>query len=352
MSRLDQEPDVIEQARKLGLSGRDDPVQAVVGHCLDRIRRWVQADGPVATVGELESLVTRRLHMLIEEVETDEALTALIRKYVKFGEGVFAYLKHDLDGETFGATYRRSTAAPDAPDRLVAIIDCRGDKGARRFFTRWHEVAHFLVESDPEAVETPVRRSSDLPLERLMDEIAAHAGFYEPIFGPALDGAMAGRPRLTFQVVEAVRRQHFADASFQSTLFACHRRLTTPVVYIEAEERHKAKAEREIKRGVQWLFEEAAPEAQLRAALIVPNAPAQKSNLFIAPNMRIPPSSVIHRLFADEFGLDDTGKENLNTWEHSGGKRLADQEVWIEAKKVKGRVVAIVQPVEQARECN
>lgn len=345
MSRLDQEPDVIEEARKLGVLGREDLVVAVVGHCLDRIRHWVQADGPVATIGQLESIVARRLHMVFEEVETDEALTALILKYVKLGEGVFAYLKHDLDGETFGATYRRSTAAPEAPDRLVAIIDCRGDKGARRFFTRWHEVAHFLVEADPEVVETPVHRASDSPLERLMDEIAAHAGFYEPIFGPALDGAMAGRPRLTFQVVEAVRRQHFAAASFQSTLFACHRRVTTPVIYVEAEERHKAEAEREVKRGVQWLFEEAAPEAQLRAALVVPNAAAQKSKLFIAPNMRIPPSSVIQRLFQDDFGLEDAGQENLNNWEHSRGKRLTDQEVWVEAKKVKGRVVAIVQPV-------
>ncbi|MFO0806147.1 MAG: hypothetical protein U0791_23845 [Gemmataceae bacterium] len=345
MSRLDQEPDVIEQARKLGVLGRGDPVAAVVGHCLDRIRRWVRTEGPVTTIGQLESVVARRLHMVFEEVETDEALTALIRKYVKLGEGVFAYLKHDLDGETFGATYRRSTAAPDAPDRLVAIIDCRGDKGARRFFTRWHEVAHFLVEPDPEVVVTPVHRASDSPLERLMDEIAAHAGFYEPIFGPALDGAMAGRPRLTLNVVEAVRRQHFVTASFQSTLFACHRRLTTPVVYVEAEERHKAEHERQIKGGVQWLFEEARPEAQLRAAEVVPNAAAQKSKLFIAPNMRIPPSSVIHRLYHDDLGLEDAGQENLNTWEHSGGKRLANQEVWIEAKKIKGRVVAIVQPM-------
>lgn len=345
MSRLDEEPEVIEQARKLGLAGRGEPVAAVVGHCLARIRGWVGTDGPVSTIADLEAVVARRLRMTLEEVETDDELAALIRKYVKLGEGVFAYLKHDLDGETFGATYRRNTVPPDAPDRLVAIIDCRGEKGARRFFTRWHEIAHFLVEPDPEHTETPVRRASDSPMERLMDEIAAHAGFYEPIFGPAFDREMAGRTRLTFQIVEAVRRHHFPAASFQSTLFACHRRMAKPVIYLEAEERHKAEAEREIKQGVQWLFEEAAPEAQLRAAMVVPNTAAQKAKLFIAPNMRIPPSSVIYRLFNDEFGQDDAGRENLNTWEHSGGKRLADQEVWIEAKKIKDRVIGIVQPV-------
>jgi hypothetical protein len=96
---------------------------------------------------------------------------------------------------------------------------------------------------------------------------------------------------------------------------------------------------------VQWLFEEARPEAQLRAAQVVPNAAPQRSKLFIAPNMRIPASSVIHRLFADDFGLEGAGQENLSTWEHLRGKRLADKEVWIEAKQVKGRVIAIVQPV-------
>ena len=32
------------------------------------------------------------------------------------------------------------------------------------------------------------------------------------------------------------------------------------------------------------------------------------------------------------------------------GERLADQEVWIEARKVKDRVIAIVQPVDQAQQ--
>jgi hypothetical protein len=221
MSRLDQEPDVIEQARKLGVIGCGDPVQAVVGYCLDRILRWARADGPVSTIGELEAVVARRLRMVFEEVETDEALDALIRKYVKLGEGVFAYLKHDFDAETFGATYRRGTVPPDAPDRLVAIIDCRGEKGARRFFTRWHEVAHFLAEPEGEEVETPVRRASDSPLERLMDEIAAHAGFYEPIFGPGgAGGAQRRRPE-----VEAVHRPEHAYPGLVGHLPTLRRRV-------------------------------------------------------------------------------------------------------------------------------
>jgi hypothetical protein len=343
VSYLDQEPEVIALADELGLMSQGNPVAAIVSHCLARIDGWVAKDGRVRTIGHLERIVAGCLQITFEDVWSDSDLDAVIRKYVNCGEGVFKFLKHDLDGSTFGATYRRSMAAPDAPDRLVAIIDCRGEKGTRRFFTRWHEIAHFLVQT--EETNDPVHRSSDAePLERLMDEIAAHAGFYDPIFSPAFDTAMAGQPRLTFKIVEDVRRQGFADASFQSTLFACHRRITTPVVYLEAAQAHKAEDERDIKGGTQWLFEEAKPEIMLRAVQVVPNASAQKVKLFIAPNMRVPTSSVIHRLFLEESVSEASGQENLSTWEHSGHKRLANHEVWVEAKKIKGRVIAIVQP--------
>ncbi len=344
MNRLDDEPDVIALAAELGLRGRANMVEAIVEYCMARVGGWVDGEKRVSSIDDLEKLVARRLGIVFEEVWTDADLDAVIRKYVKLGDPVFAYLKHDLDGSTFGATYRRSAAAADAPDRLIAVIDCRGEKGARRFFTRWHEIAHFLVET--KHTGKAVHRSTELePLERLMDLIAARVGFYEPIFGPVFDEEMARHPRLSFGVVEAVRRNGFEDASFQSTLFACQRRLATPVVYLEVARAHKADAAREIRQGAQWLFEEAKPEALVRAVKVIPNDAAKEEGLVIHENMRVPPSSVIHGLFENEATGECSGQENLNTWDHSGGKRLADREVWVEAKKVKDRVIALVQPM-------
>ena len=177
-----------------------------------------------------------------------------------------------------------------------------------------------------------------------MDEIAARVGFYEPILGPAFDSEMSGRSRLSFEVVESVRRRHFPDASFQSTLFACHRRTATAVVYLEASLGHKAEDHREISQGSQWLFEDARPEARLRAVQVVPNAAARAANLTIVTNMRIPESSVIHRLHRDEDASEASGREDLGSWEHSGGKRLERREVWIDARKMKGRIMALLQP--------
>jgi hypothetical protein len=341
MSSLDRESEVRDLADELGLWSPHGPVEAIVEHCRRRVDRWVAADGPVSSIEELESIVARHLGMVFEDVWSDEDLDAVIDKYVRLGEGVFKFLKHDLAGPTFGATYRRKKSGFDAPDRLVAIIDCRGEKGARRFFTRWHEAAHFLA--GPGEVETPVFRSSDAPLERLMDEIAASVGFYEPIFGPAYDAEMTSRPRLTFEAVDSLRR-HFADASFQATLFAFHRKMTSPVLYLEASLAHKADERRNINRGSTWLFEDAKPEAKLRAVQVVPNAAAQVAGLFIAPNMRVPESSVIHRLHDDESAVEASDREDLGMWEHSRGKHLESRKVWVEAKKFKERVIAIVQP--------
>jgi hypothetical protein len=115
---------------------------------------------------------------------------------------VFATMRHKFDDQgnpTFGALVRRKNAAADAPNRYVAVIDCRGSKYARRFFTRWHEIAHRLpTDAD---TDEPAYRSEHDPIERLMDEIAAKVGFYEPIFTPAFDAEMRGQPRLTFEIV-------------------------------------------------------------------------------------------------------------------------------------------------------
>ncbi|HJZ56574.1 MAG TPA: hypothetical protein VKE74_16530, partial [Gemmataceae bacterium] len=61
---------------------------------------------------------------------------------------VFATMRlrfDDAENPTYGALVKRKNAGPDAPDRYVAVIDCRGNKLARRFFTRWHEIAHRLT---------------------------------------------------------------------------------------------------------------------------------------------------------------------------------------------------------------
>src|SRR5208337_4775857 len=139
-------------------------------------------------------------------------------------EFVFATMRLKFDdpgNPTYGVLIRRSNAEADAPDRYVAVIDCRGRKLARRFFTRWHEIAHRLTTHADSG--EPVYRSEHDPVGRLMDAIAGHIGFYGPLFEPVFVAAHSGKELLTFETVEAVVREGFPDASIQATLFACCR---------------------------------------------------------------------------------------------------------------------------------
>jgi len=340
MSRLDHEHDVIALARELGLRG--DPAEAVVRFCEETIGCWAAEVGGVDRVAALEQLVAARLRLVFEEICSDDDLERTISKYTAQREGIFRALGDQLDAATFGLTIKRSRVRPGAKDEYVAVIDCRGEKAARRFFTRWHEIAHLLVLE--REVETLVRRSSRDPIERLMDEIAGRIGFYEPLFGPIFAREHT-EPLLRLVTVDAIRNAYCDEASFQSTLFACHRRMRTPVVYVEAEVKYKVEEVRRLRSKQRKLFADDPPVAKLRVSLAVPNQAADDRDFRIVPNMRVPEGSVIHNLRSDDGAGQASGEENLGAWEFSNGNRLPDCQVWIDARKAGDRTIAIVQPV-------
>jgi hypothetical protein len=222
------------------------------------------------------------------------------------------------------------------------VIDCRGYKLARRFFTRWHEVAHRLTTHAEGGETEPGFRGEHDPIERLMDEIAAHVGFYEPIFAPAFVQASGGNRLLTFGTVEWVIERAFPVASFQATLFACTRRLPTPVLYLEAALAHKKDVKRRM--ATPSMFGNDPPPGELRAVKVIPNPAAQEDGFFIPTNMRVPAVSVIRRLFDGEPLADGDGLECLSQWE-SQGKTLERRAVAVAGRKVSDRVIAVVQPV-------
>ncbi|MEJ7590138.1 MAG: hypothetical protein WKF77_01180 [Planctomycetaceae bacterium] len=231
------------------------------------------------------------------------------------------------------------------PDRFVAVIDCRGSKLARRFFTRWHEIAHRLT-THADMLE-PFYRSEHDPIERMMDEIAGHVGFCEPLFDPAFQSASDGQRHLTFGVVESIIANAFPAASFQATLFACTRRVTNQVVYLEATLAHKKEVKRKL--ATKSLFDDDPPPGELRAVKVIQNKAAQSIRFTIPTNMRVPVDSVIHRLFDADPQTDGSAEEDLSQWQ-SQGRSLEACAAVVEARKVPGRVIAIVQPQDFGRD--
>jgi hypothetical protein len=353
MSRLGHATEVTALASDLGLGGAADPVEAILGYCRARIGRWVAETGGVADIAQLEALVTRRLQMVFEEVRSDDDFDRITQEYARAKKDpVFATMRLRFDDDanpTYGALVMRRNVAADAPDRYVAVIDCRGDKLARRFFTRWHETAHRLTTHADRGETLPTYRFERDPIERLMDEIAGEVGFYGPLFDPVFGAAHQGKGLLTFETIEAVRQGGFPEASFQATLNACARRLPTPVVYLEAAIGHKKKVREQIRDARQGLFgKQELPEGQLRAVKVVGNQAAYCERFVIPTNMRVPQASLIHQLFTDETEGDAGGQEDLCWWE-SQGKPLDGRAVAVEGRRVADRVIAIVQPVEPVR---
>jgi hypothetical protein len=346
MNRLDAAPEILALAEQLGVGGAA-PVDDILGFCRRRIDVWVVEAGGVTDINTLELLVTKRLCMVFEEVRGDEDFDRHTEIYARGKkEFVFAGMRTKLDdtgNTTYGALVQRRNAGPTDPDRFVAVIDCRGGKLARRFFTRWHEIAHRLT-THADILE-PVYRSEHDPIELLMDEIAGYVGFYEPIFDPAFQEASKGKPHLTFRTVETMISGAFPAASFQATLFACTRRLPTPVVYLEATLAHKKEVKRRL--ATPSLFGDDPPPGELRAVKVIPNKAAQHDGFTIPTNMRMPATSVIHRLF-DADQTDGDGNEDLSQWE-SKGKSLEGRAVVVEGRKVADRVIAIVQPADVAK---
>ena len=344
MTRWDQAPEIFSLADELGVGGAA-PVNGILDYCHRRIDAWVAEAGGVANIDALESLVTQKLQMVIEEIRTDDDWERLKEVYARGKkEIVFAAMRTKFDDDhnlTYGALVERRNAGPADIDRFVAVIDCRGDKQARRFFTRWHEIAHRLTTHAD--MPEPVYRSEHDPIERMMDEIAGHVGFYDPIFRPAYQQASQGQPHLTFGTIETIINDAFPAASFQSTLFACTRRLATPVVYLEATLAHKKEVKRKL--ATPSLFDDDPPPGELRAVKVIPNKAAQQDGFTIPTNMRVPVESVIHRLFDAEPQSSGDGEECLSHWE-SQGRSLGRRAVVVEARKVPDRVIAIVQPVE------
>jgi hypothetical protein len=327
-------------------------VNAIVNFCLERIQFWVINAGNIITITDLESLVTQRLQMIFEEIRSDSDFNRIEEQYATGKKDlIFATMRfrfNDANNPTYGILIRRKNVDADAPDLYVAVIDCRGKKLARRFFTRWHEIAHRLTTANDQM--EPKFRSEKDPIEQLMDEIAGQIGFYNPIFCPAFERAHQGNSLLLFNTIQTVINDAFPTASFQATLCACARQLPTPVIYLEAALGHKAAIKRKINDKSPKLFDMGEPPAgELRAFRVVPNLSASQDGFIIPTNMRVPESSAIHSLFMSNEMQDGRGREDLSMWVDSKGKCLEQRAIAVECRKLFDQVIAIIQPTEPKR---
>ena len=145
MTSLSSFPAVQTLAADLKLKRTTDPENAIRQFCLKRLRELVRQSGiTVRTLPDLLSIVAEKLGTNFVEIRTDEDLVRIKAEYVKRREVAVALLEETLSSEVFAMTFALS--APREGERpFVSIIDCRGGKAPRAYFSKWHEIAHLLT---------------------------------------------------------------------------------------------------------------------------------------------------------------------------------------------------------------
>src|SRR5947208_3323985 len=209
-SRLKSSVNIWKLASDLGLNPKDDAVREVVAHCKKQV---IEILKDCQDFNKLLDFIAATVGTVFEEIYDDSDLLRVKSKYLKAGESGFATLENELHDDVFGITFKRLHAEM-WEKQYVSVIDCRGDKAARCYFTKWHEIAHLLTLTPQLRLcfrRTHVVSAKD-PEETLMDIIAGELGFL-----PELIRDRVHRP-ISFEEIQRLHDELCPDASFQSSI--------------------------------------------------------------------------------------------------------------------------------------
>ena len=323
-------------AADLRLHHRDDPVGAILAFCHKQIND-VLTEFRCTTLSELTAAAAAKLDVLFIEIHDDAELASARALYLRRRELVFATLSDQLGPEVYAITFKL-TQPRDGDRRFVSVIDCRGNKVFRKYFSKWHELAHLLTLT-PQArlkfYRTHAEPEEKDPEEALMDLIAGEVGFCPKLVLPHATG------EISFEKIAALRERLCPDASQQASRIGLVKAWPTPCVLLEARLGLRAHERRSLEQARFPFIDE--PETFLRAVKVTANSAAERKRMTIYRNMRIPEQSVITRVFED--GLECLeAKEDLAWWTSSNGRGLAAQPIIVKARRGWDAAEALIVP--------
>lgn len=325
-------------AADLGLRAADHPVRGILRFCENRAHRVLKKYPDCHTLTDLLIAVADDLGTQFVEIRSADDLERLRMRFAHDGEKVFAGLHNELSENVYGITVRRTVRKPwERP--FMSVIDCRGEKQHRSYFTKWHEIGHLLILTDQMRLcfrRTHVHHDQKDPEEQMVDLIAGAVGFLPRIVRQHADGLP------TFERFEELRETLCPDASKQASNIGFTNAWPTPCLLIQAKPAFNRNEQEWLAHPSLGLGPE--PEPSLRAVNVSLNDGARKSGLMIFRNMRVPGDSVIHRMFDDQNPEARTSVEDLSWWESSEGKRLPQRRIMVQAASLNGEVVALVRP--------
>jgi hypothetical protein len=341
MAALRESAQVYQLARELGIrvSKTDEVVSAIMQYCEQQTSQLMQGLPGCETLTEMLEWVANRLGTSFIMIHTDEDVQWVKQEYLERREPGFIQLEEELAPHVFGLTIKLQNREPWEQE-FVSIIDCRGEKAVRSYFTKWHELAHLLTLTRQKRLvfkRTHASVNGGAPEERLIDIIAGHFGFYPRITRKFM------HEEISFSAIERLREQLCPEASLQSSLINFVRCWNHPCILLRAEP--ALKKDEEGQRGQGRFDVLDAPQPTLRAVQVSPNDLARKRRFTIHENMRVPERSIISRVFSRAM-LYDEAEECLSWWEASNGAHLPRCAVRAKARWSGQSVEALVIPLE------
>lgn len=318
--RLKTDPTIARLAADLKLRGSTDPSAAIVRDCHKKIQSFL-AEYPCQTLTQLLNTATAKLDTVFVKIHNDEELCAVEREYLQRGEVAFVDLAKQFGPDVYAITFGLNH--PQRLDRkFVSLIDCRGDKRYRAYFSKWHELAHLLTLTPQIRLRfcrTHAEPTQKDPEEALMDVIAGEIGFLPALVAKHAYG------RITLEKIENLREELCPEASRQASVIGFVKAWPRPCLLVQARLATR-KAHQRQDDGFDF---HTPPSMALRAVKVTINEAARLKGILIPSNMRVPERSVIHRVFADGKSLEAV--EDLSWWESQGTARPALQ-VHVEAR--------------------
>ncbi len=302
--------------KRLGLAAHGNLETVLLRHAIKGITALSSKCNP-GNLSELLQHAATSLGLEIVEIHGDQDLKSLLERIPPTREPALARVRTELDDKTDAVVLQRQSPEP-WERRYLAVINCRSWHLHRRYFSKWHELVHLLLEGRQLRLafrKTGVERKH--PEEILVDKIAGELAFFPPIFLPILLEEIGEDGRLTFAAIDRVRQRVAPDASWHSTLLAAVRQSPYPIYAVRAQLGLKKSEEQQATDLLSSVT--VSPMAKLRVKEAIANGAAEQLGIRLHFNMEVPAESVAAMAFNGLRGTIRSGREDLSLWRTSGG---------------------------------
>jgi hypothetical protein len=303
-------------AKRLGLPAHGNLETILLRHATEAIAALLSKCTP-GNLSELLQHAATSLGLEIVEIHGDQDLKSLLERIPPTSEPALARVRSELDDKTDAVVLQRQNPEP-WERRYLAVINCRGWHVHRRYFSKWHEFVHLLLEG--RQLRLSFRKTGmehKHPEEMLVDKIAGELAFFPPVFVPVLLEEIGENGYLTFVAIDRVRQRIAPEASWHATLLAAVRHSPQPIYAVRAQLGLKKREERQARDLLSTVAE--APAVKLRVKEASANSAAEALGIRVHVNMEVPAESVATTAFEAPSAMVHSGEEDLGLWRTSGG---------------------------------